>query len=104
MIANPYEWRVISERPGKRVLAKVDPATDELVICEEWLEDAVIAEARRQREKPTLVGPDLKPLAVIPPSVEAKALKEGWYQDDKAWRTWANDIDNKSLRTTDGTA
>lgn len=104
VIQSPYEWRVLIERPGKRILAKVDRATDEVVICEEWAEDPVLAQARQERERPSLVGPDLRPLAVIPPSVEAKSLKEGWYNDLDAWRRWANDVDNRGLRTSDGTA
>lgn len=104
LIQSPYDWRVISEKPGKRTLAKVDPATNELVICEEWTEDYVIDQATRERDVPQLVSPDLKPLAVIPPSVEARALKEGWYNDQDQWRKWANDLNNRKLRTTDGTA
>ncbi len=104
MIQSPYQWRVIKETPTKRILAKVDLATDEVVICEEWIEDAVLAEARRERECPSLVGPDLKPLAVIPPSVEARAINEGWINDKDEWRKWANDGNNNKLRTTDGVA
>lgn len=103
-LLNPYEWRVISERPGKRIKAKVDPATMELIICEEWLEDANLVQAAQERETPSLVTPDLKPLAVIPPSVQAKAINEGWINDQKAWKRWMNDIDNRSLKITDGTA
>lgn len=104
MIANPYEWRVIRETPTKRVLAKIDAATDELVICEEFLEDQVLVQARQQRERPQLVSPDLKPLGIIPPSVEARAINEGWINDKDQWRRWLNDIDNNKLRTTDGVA
>ncbi len=104
LIQNPYEWRVLSERPGKRILAKVDASTNELVICEEWTEDHVLEQAQRERELPPLVSPDLKPLAVIPPSIEAKALKEGWFNDQDQWRKWANNIDNNKLRVTDGVA
>jgi hypothetical protein len=103
-LVSPYEWRVTSERPGKRILMRVDPSTDEVVICEEWTEDGSLLEAQMERERPTLVGPDMKPLAVIPPSVQAKALNEGWYNDQDQWRKWANDSDNSKLRTTDGTA
>jgi hypothetical protein len=104
VIQSPYEWRVISERPGKRVLAKVDPMTDEVVICEEWQDEPAMHEARLQREAPSLVGPDLKPLAIIPASVEARSIKEGWYNDQNEWRKWANDLNNNKLRTTDGIA
>lgn len=101
-IVTPYDWRVIAERPGKRVLARVEG--DDIVFCEEWVEDGVLAEARAERDRPQLVGPDLRPIAVIPPSEQARAMKEGWFRDDDAWRRWANDIDNRSLRTTDGRA
>jgi hypothetical protein len=104
MLTNPYEWRVVSERPGKRILMKVDPVTDEVVVCEEWLEDVVLEEAREQRERPMLVSPDLKPLAVVPPSVMNKSIREGWVHDDKAWKSWINDIDNNKLKLTDGKA
>lgn len=99
-VANPYEWRVTSERPGKRILMRVDPTTDEIVICEEWLDDPALLQARHEREAPSLVGPDLKPLAIIPQSVEAKALKEGWYNDQDEWRKWARDLNNRNLRTS----
>lgn len=99
-IVNPYEWRVIHERPGKRILAKVDPATNEVVICEEWLEDVALLQAQQMREAPPLVSPDLKPLAVVPDSVMSKALKEGWANDQKQWEKWARDIDNRNLRLT----
>ena len=104
MIQNPYEWRILRETPSKRVLAKVDRATNELVICEEFLEDEVLTQAREQRERPSLVSPDLKPLGIIPPSVEARAINEGWFNDQDQWRKWANDSDNNKLRTTDGVA
>jgi hypothetical protein len=104
MLTSPYDWRVIAERPGKRVLAKVDIGTNEIVFCEEFYEDFALAQAREERETPMLVSPDLKPLAVIPPSVMNKALKEGWAHDDKALKRWANDVDNNKLRLTDGTA
>lgn len=103
-IANPYEWRVVSERPGKRILMKVDRATDEVVVCEEFLEDTVLEEARLRRDAPALVSPDLKPLAVIPPSVMNRSIKEGWVNDQGEWQKWANDVDNNKLRLTDGRA
>lgn len=102
MILSPYDWRVISERPGKRVLARVEG--EEIVFCEEWTEDGALLEAQQQREKPQLVGPDLRPLAVIPQSVQAKAMKDGWFNDEQAWRRWANDLDNRNLKTSDAKA
>lgn len=102
-IYSPYEWRPFGpQRPGKIIEARIEG--DELVIRETWLDDLALDEAALQRERPHLVSPDLKPLAVIPQSVQAKAIKEGWFHDDAAWKRWANDLDNRSLRTTDGTA
>ena len=59
LIKSPYDWSLVSERAGKRILARVDPATDEVIVCEEWIEDANLAQARLEREKPVLVSPDL---------------------------------------------
>lgn len=102
-IVNPYEWRVLSERPGKRILGRVDPSTMEVEICEEWLEDPYLHQARVMRDAGR-ESKDLMPLAVIPPSVEARAIKEGWINDDKQWKRWINDIDNRKLKVTDGRA
>lgn len=101
-IANPYDWRVIHERPGKRILARVDPATMELVICEEWDESPNLAQARQQREIHEMgVSKDFVPLSVIPQSVQSKAINEGWVNDAREWKRWMNDIDNRYLRITD---
>ena len=102
-IYSPYEWRPFGpQRPGKSVEARIEG--DELVIRETWEEDFALAEAQRQRERPHLVSPDLKPLAVIPQSVQARAIKEGWWNDQDAWRRWSNDLDNRSLKVTDAKA
>jgi hypothetical protein len=31
-----------------------------------------------------------------------KALREGWHNDQKAWKRWLNDSDNKVFRTWEG--
>ena len=102
--ANPFEWRLLSEKPGKKTFHKVDRATMEVVVMEVYETDVSLDEARAERERPQLVGPDMKPIAVIPDSVEAQAINEGWYNDKDAWRKWANDSDNRNLRTSDGHA
>jgi hypothetical protein len=102
--ANPFEWRLLSEKAGKKTFHKIDRATMEHVVMEIEETEFSLAEARAERERPQLVGPDMKPIAVIPPSVEAQAMREGWYNDKDQWRKWANDSDNRNLRTSDGTA
>jgi len=94
------EWRVVKETPTKRILMRYVASTDEVEICEEWLEDAPLAAAKQQREAPTLAHKDTKPLAVIPDSVMSRAIREGWVNDQHAWAKWSRDIDNRNLRTS----
>lgn len=46
--------------------------------------------------------PDMRHAAVIPMHVLDKAFREGWVNDDKKWRDWANDSANEHLRTWKG--
>lgn len=96
---------MIAERPGKRVLARYDAGTDEVVFLEEFLDETSLQEAAQQRE---LVDAskckNMKPLAIIPQSVMAEAMRDGWSNDDKKWKKWMNDIDNNKLRITTGRA
>lgn len=94
----------MKETPTKRILMRYDRMTDEVVFCEEYFEEPHLEAARHQREKPTLISPDFKPLAVIPESVQATALRDGWFNDKDAWRKWANNADYSRLRTSDGKA
>lgn len=93
------EWRVIRETPTKRILQKYDPVADEVVICEEWLEDVPLAQVKLEQEKPLFAGArDIKPLAVIPDSVMSRAINEGWVNDQHQWAKWAADSDNSRLK------
>lgn len=105
MLANLHDWRLVSSRPGKRVYSRYDAATDEIVFMEEWDDEAALQQAEDQRNGVGLIGKnDMKALAVIPDSVRAQALREGWYFDDKAWKRWMNDVDNNKLRVSGGRA
>jgi hypothetical protein len=46
---------------------------------------------------------DFTRVALIPKSTLDKALIEGWFHDEDAWRKWANDPANEVFRTTKGT-
>jgi hypothetical protein len=100
-----HDWVLFDERPGKKLYSRFDPHTGDLEIMEEWYEEATLDQAAEAREGVGVLGSkDLRPLAVIPDSVKARALREGWYFDDAAWKRWANDPDNKRLRITGGVA
>lgn len=42
-------------------------------------------------------------VALIPDAVFDRAANEGWLNDPKAWRKWANDPANECFRTWKGT-
>lgn len=90
-------------RPGKRVYSRFE-ANGDLVFMEEWDDELALTQAAEQRELGEGKGKDMRNLAVIPDSVKARALREGWYFDDKAWKRWMNDSDNRKLRVAEGRA
>lgn len=96
-------WVLHEERPGKRIYSGFDRHTGELILMEEFYDDLALdaaAAARDQAQK----HKDMRHLAVVPDSVRARALREGWYFDEKAWKRWMNDSDNSRLRVSGGTA
>jgi hypothetical protein len=95
------DWQLRTCRPDKRTWMRYNPGTDEIEILEEFLEDVPLHQARLERDA-YRGDKDFQPLAVIPKSVQSRAIKEGWNDDDKAWKRWMNDIDNRYLRITTG--
>lgn len=100
------DWQLRSQSPGKRTWMRYNRATDEVEFLEEWFEEVPLREAKMERDLYEYAGKapgDFKaPICVIPNSVRAKAIKEGWEDDDAKWRQWMNDIDNRYLRIRDG--
>ncbi len=45
---------------------------------------------------------DLKHVARVPVTVVEKAMREGWYHDDAAWKRWLSAPDNKKFRVWQG--
>lgn len=97
------EWTLVDARPGKRIYSRFD-ANGDMIIMEEWDDDVALTQAAQQREVLDSAHKDFKPLGVIPDSVRARAMREGWYFDEAAWKRWLNDRDNYRLRITDGMA
>ena len=46
---------------------------------------------------------DMRRVALIPDTVINQSFIEGWFDDEAAWKRWANDPDNAKYRTTKGT-
>lgn len=92
------DWRVVKETPSKRILMRYCPLTDEVEMCEEWLEDAVFTQAQLEREMPMFQSRDIKPLAIIPDSEWARATREGWVNDPDQWAKWSRDADNRKVQ------
>jgi hypothetical protein len=86
---------------GRLHLLHHDPEHPTRVIVEE-VEDCapIVAAAKCAADAPP--GKELRHAAYIPHFVMAKAAREGWLNDPKAWKRWANDPDNQCFRTWKG--
>lgn len=69
----------------------------------ETLEDVepIIEEAKALRENHKTRS-DMKHVARVPSSVAEKAMREGWFHDQKAWDKWLNDPQNRDFRVWEG--
>ena len=47
-------------------------------------------------------GKDFRHVAEVPMVIYQKAMREGWARDQKAWRKWLNNPNNKLFRTWKG--
>jgi hypothetical protein len=99
------DWTLIEQRPGKRIFSGFDRVTGDLILMEEFDDQLALDQAAQQRDGIGGVkGENVRNLGVIPESVRARALREGWYFDDTAWKRWFNDSDNSRLRVVGGVA
>jgi hypothetical protein len=93
--------RLFDKRPSGITLIHEDSTRPDALILEE-IDDVepILKEAKRLSD----VEPrkEFRHAAVIPGFVLRKAYREGWFNDSKAWRDWANDPDNKLFRTWPG--
>lgn len=95
-------WTLVSERAGKTVWSRYDPETGNIIIRETWVDDGALAEAAALRDIHDGRNGDLVPVGVIPDSVLARSLREGWFHDNAKWKQFFNDADHSRLRVTRG--
>lgn len=93
--------RLLSSHHGMRTLIEDNPHDEENPIIHESQECEPIIEAAKILSEQT-PGKDYRHAAFIPRFVFNRAVREGWVNDDEAWRKWANDADNKAFRTWPG--
>ncbi len=62
----------------------------------------VIDHVKKLKDNITTPGKDFRHVAEVPMVIYQKALREGWHNDQKAWKRWLNDSDNKVFRTWEG--
>lgn len=97
------DWQLAARRPGYERWMRYNPVTDSVEIEERWLNERPLIQAAQERElAESMVKPDFKPICVVPNSERARAVREGWIDDDDAWKRWMNDSDNAYLRVTRG--
>lgn len=77
-----------------------DPWGDFLIETVEDVEPAIeSAKVLRENHR---AGTDMKHVARVPVTVVEKAMREGWFHDESAWKTWLNDPANKAFRVWEG--
>jgi hypothetical protein len=104
-------WRVVSNRdallqhfqfsPNPVKGERVVQARDGKVVVHKWenCEPYIEAAKRLSEETP---GKDFRHAAIIPDFVYDRAYREGWHNDEKAWKRWANSNEAKPFRTWKG--
>ncbi len=76
-------------------------ANEDKVTIEDLQDVEPVIEAAKRLSEQT-PGEDFRHVAFIPDYVLRKSMREGWFNDNEAWRRWANDPDNKAFRTWPG--
>lgn len=93
--------RLLSAFGGMKTFIEDNPHEEDNPIVHEWQEcDHILEHAKLMSE--LAPGKDWRHAAYIPQHVYNRAYREGWLNDEKAWRKWANDRDNYRFRTWPG--
>lgn len=91
---------LLDEWGGRKTWFIVDPADQVYTIkteqdCTHILDAAKVL----SDEKP---GKDFRAAAFVPSEELDRSFREGWFNDPKAWKRWANDANNKRFRIWPG--
>lgn len=88
--------------PGEvvRKVAHIDDVDGTITIEHKSDVTGLVDMAKVMADEPP--GKDFRHAAFIPQDVMDRAFKEGWFNDPKAWKRWANDPNNRAFRTWQG--
>lgn len=64
--------------------------------------EPVIEHVKHIKDTTVKQGMDMRHVAEVPIVVYQQAMREGWANDEKAWKRWLNNSDNKVFRTWGG--
>lgn len=100
-------WFCLSARGALQTWVMYEPKDDGTClrhVREVYETDHVMDDVKAQQEDHAAHGPgkEFRHAAKIPTIVLNQAIREGWANDTDQWHKWANDPDNKYLRTWNG--
>lgn len=95
--------RKIYDQFGDVVRTVVYDHDSEDLVFETFVQhDRALAQNKIDRE--LMTGKEsFRHVARVPLDVAERAMREGWYHDEKAWKRWLNDADNRDHRVWQGT-
>lgn len=88
-------------KPGVVETVEFDQIENQLILKETYDAEPIIRRASILADDPPK-GKFWRHAAYIPAHVFNQAAREGWLNDKKAWKKWANDSDNSRFRTWNG--
>jgi hypothetical protein len=97
----PQKELLLSRLPGWRETIVIDDDRPDDLIIKTYCDPTPHIE-RAGAIADEAPGKDFRHVAVVPPDVWDRALRDGWANDQKAWNKWANDGSNAYLRTWKG--
>ena len=75
---------------------------DKIVYHTQQNVETVIEHVKHIKDTTVKQGMDMRHVAEVPMVIYQKAMREGWSNDEKAWKRWLNNPDNKAFRTWEG--
>ena len=75
---------------------------DKIVYHTQQNVEPVLEHVKHIKDTTVKQGMDMRHVAEVPMVIYQKAMREGWSNDEKAWKRWLNNPDNKAFRTWEG--